>query len=376
MYRTRKWLTPFIIILDKIGSILLLHLRFKSIPDNQRLKIAVFRFEYFGDMLLSFPFFKNLKKNYPDSHITVFSRTLTKELIINNTDIDEIIEINTPWFSRGDNDGYMKVFKYAFKNLSKYDFVFDLHPDPRNIIFARLIGKYSIGFGTRGLGFFLNKEVDFIPGKSVVLRYLDQISAIGGKIFTTETDVYSKEDDRIYIQKLLKEKNIDINNIIVCINPGTSSQSKTWQEEYFSQLIDLLLNKNQNLHIIIVDVKNDERIKRIIAKVKNIEKVSNLSGLCSVKQFIELVKFSDIYIGLDSFGTHVAAAVKTPLVNIFSATTYKEEFGPFAEKKIILQKNPDCAYCGKDICENNICMKNILPTEVVDAVEYFIQELL
>ncbi|MBT3726641.1 hypothetical protein HOG21_02860 [bacterium] len=48
-----------------------------------------------------------------------------------------------------------------------------------------------------------------------------------------------------------------------------------------------------------------------------------------MNELIKLISDFDLLIGLESLSSHIAAAINTPLISLYSATTPKELFYPY-----------------------------------------------
>jgi heptosyltransferase-2/heptosyltransferase-3 len=81
-----------------------------------------------------------------------------------------------------------------------------------------------------------------------------------------------------------------------------------------------------------------------------------------------LIGRCDVYVTGDSAPMHVAAAMQTPFVALFGPTEAARHLPP-TEASIVLQKN--CPPCYKVACrkKTHVCMEEIKPQDVVDAVE-------
>ena len=71
----------------------------------------------------------------------------------------------------------------------------------------------------------------------------------------------------------------------------------------------------------------------------------------------------------DTGTMHLAVAVRTPCVAIFSARDFPGKWIPWGNNHKVIRKNPDCAICFADDCQNNICMSEITIDKVYKAME-------
>ena len=347
MYKINWKYKPFVFMIDTIGNVLFFWTKFKKFPKKIN-KILVIRLDHIGDMILTTPIFRTLKNNFPNAKVHVLSRSIAKPIIDNNSNINKIIEYNASWFSRGEKkDSFFTIAKKL--KMEKYDLILELKGDPRNVLLSFLAGGYRVGYNIRGFGFLLNKTIKWKGLKHITERYLDALRAIGCQKILPKLELFVDKNSERSVKKFQ-------NNI--CIHSGVGAAERQWPLEYFSELINLL-----NQKVILVDT-DKSRIKSIMKNVKNKNNVVVLDNL-NLKQLIALIKNSKLFIGLESVGIHIASAVGTPLIDIHSGVTYKEEWGPYQGKFIVLQKFVGL-YANRK--EAKLAMEKIKPWDVMEAI--------
>ena len=75
----------------------------RSAVPRRRLHIIIFRLDAMGDVVMTTPFFRELKRNYPNSHCTAVVQHVFRPLLVTNPFLDEILtlpEIRTDWIPR------------------------------------------------------------------------------------------------------------------------------------------------------------------------------------------------------------------------------------------------------------------------------------
>jgi ADP-heptose:LPS heptosyltransferase len=75
--------------------------------------------------------------------------------------------------------------------------------------------------------------------------------------------------------------------------------------------------------------------------------------------------------------THVASALKRPVVTVFAGTNPAEQWGPWRTPNRLLTHQVPCAPCYKRVCPiGHECLTGIAPGIVVDAALRLLQESL
>jgi len=93
----------------------------------------------------------------------------------------------------------------------------------------------------------------------------------------------------------------------------------------------------------------------------------NLCGQVSVRESAALLAHARLYLGHDSGPMHLAAAVGTPCVAVFSSRNLPGEWFPYGTQHRMLYQAIWCQGCGLEVCieRNKACIRSI----TVDQVE-------
>lgn len=358
-YRVRsKKLAQIIFITDLIGNAIFTPKRKKQqSPKN----ILVIRLEHIGDIVLTSVFTRNLRKNYPKSKITILCRSNTYVVANMLSDVDQIITLNTPWSTRGEKlTSLNEIIIFLRKNYKKFDLAFDLAFDPRNIVLAKILSKFTIGFGVRGAGFLLNKEVKWSQKtKHIVSRQLDLLRSIN--LTTTEQNI-KLELNNSKLQNFRKKHKLPKKYILVQISAG--SKYREWNLNNWIKLINILVKNNK--------VVCAEQNTRIVEELKQKIKSKNLIFKnLNLEEYIYLIHDSEKVISVESSAIHIGSNFNKKVVDIHSGQTLPEEWGPYKNSKSTVI-TPHCGNksYGLNNCNatsTNHCMNSIKSKEVLNA---------
>jgi heptosyltransferase-2 len=164
------------------------------------------------------------------------------------------------------------------------------------------------------------------------------------------------------------------------IAPGSVWGTKRWPANSYAHLISDLLDKDEYLQIVLIGSPAErQQSEQILTSVKN-ERFFDLVGHTKISDLPQLIATLDILVANDSSPLHYAAAVDTPTVAIFGATTPSLGFGPLAQKKVIVE-SPDplpcrpCSDHGPQVCplKHFDCMRTITVGAVRDAIDSLIK---
>lgn len=312
-YLIKKIFVPLIFLFDIIGNVFFFWTKMRSKP--KKIKKALFiRLEHIGDMVLATPVFETFKKNNPKVEITVLCRELTVPIIDNNPYVDNIITYEAPWFIK--RGGKKRSLWNLAKELrsKKFDIVFEMHGDPRNNLLVFLTNAYSIGYGCRGGGFFLNKVMDYDPEKHMIQQNLSLIKDFSKKIYQ-KTKLFTtkkQEDEALNIMKKHGLKKGDF--IIISPRSGRAEKDLTDSE------VESLINKNKKTKIVIAGSKSESAKNKRFRKFNN---VIDLTGETDIQTLICLVKKAKKVIAPDTGIIHIAKAVGTDFECVYKTTNIK-----------------------------------------------------
>ena len=101
--------------------------------------------------------------------------------------------------------------------------------------------------------------------------------------------------------------------------------------------------------------------------------IIDLRGQTGFLELAEVLRRCDLLITTDSGPAHVAAAVGTPVVGIYSGLDYPNCWHPHGDRHIIIRKEIDCQICVKESCDSMACIKRITVEEVLSAARKFME---
>lgn len=274
-----------------------------------------------GDTILSTPAIKSLKKSFPENKIIAVFKKAHTPLFRNFKYVDEIIEY----------DGkYKDFFKTLFK-LKKYKNKVTLifHSNgPQDIQLAVLSGsEYILKHPTNSnLKKFLSFNFDKKNQHTIEDR-LDLVRKIGGKAIDKEME----------IGDILDKNFLDFKNYIG-FQVGAADVYKMWPIERFSKLAKKLIENNEK--IVILGNKNEKYLGDLILKEVENKNIINLCGKTDIITLANIVNNLKMLITNDTGTMHLAIALKTSTISLFSATDSKT-IGPYQDLNIheVIQKD-------------------------------------
>jgi len=331
-------------------------------------KILVVRTDRLGDVILSTPVIKNLKLAFPQAGISFMCRPYTKEAVLGNPWLDEVIVYD----KYGKQKSFFSTIKFSFSLRKKrFDWAIILHPTNRAHILAFLAGiPVRVGWN-RKLGFLLNKKLVHTKekGQKHELDYsLDVLRSLDIPIKEKMTYFPLDKQAQKVVDEILKAKDIGKNDKFIVIHPSASCVSKRWPMGYFIELIKLL-KKEINFKIVVV---SSEKEKEFVKELTDSLDVIDLCGKLGISELGSLLKKAVLFISNDSGPVHIAASLNTPVISIFGRKDpglSPVRWRPQGEKSYYIHKDAGCRVCLAHDCQKGFqCLRSIEPQELFEMV--------
>ncbi|MBF0254556.1 MAG: lipopolysaccharide heptosyltransferase II [Candidatus Omnitrophica bacterium] len=330
-------------------------------------KILVIKLSALGDVILSTPSLRAIRKAYPKAHLSVVVERASRIILKECPYIDElfVIERAGGW---GTWKNAMRMGKFLAEE--GVDIVVDFQNNRLSHYLAMASGAHTrIGFATRKFDFFLNERLKGADrDEGPVTQQFRLLERLGIKPTDERLEFWTAPEDRSSVERFLKENWIGHEQILVGIHPGSSPHWKTkqWPLELYADLCDRLSHKN--IRVVLTGTKADleltERIRRLCRS-----KPVVAAGKTTFGELAALIQRCEAVVGSDSAPMHVAAAVGTPFVALFGPTDPRRHVAASGTPHEILWNQISCSPCYLRKCPLSLqCLKEIKPETVCDRV--------
>jgi ADP-heptose:LPS heptosyltransferase len=150
---------------------------------------------------------------------------------------------------------------------------------------------------------------------------------------------------------------------------GTKMQAKDWGIPSWTQLISRLGEELQDWRLVVVG-SADEAERAATCGVGWKGPMVNLCGKLSPRESAAVLEKCKVFVGHDSGPMHLASAVGTPCVAIFSARNLPGQWFPARPGHAVIYHQTDCFGCMLETCiaEKKKCILSIAVEEVYNAV--------
>lgn len=348
------------------------------VPDRQR--ILLIRPDHLGDTLLTTPAINALRRKLPDAEIHVLVGPWSADVLANYPEIDHILTLPFPGFSRTPNPSLRFPYQLALstsRHLRQiaYSSAVIMRPDHWwGAMVSALAGiPRRIGYDLPDVRPFLTERVPF-QHQHAVQQSLRLVASWTGDINPASVQYRFNVDDELdmaYITGYLQEWGIQSHEPLFCIHPGSGTRIKQWEISKWATVADTL---TEQLGARVVFTGGDHEMPVINGITQRMQQEACvIAGETNIYQLAALFKRALVALGPDSGPLHLAAAVGTPTVALFGPADPVEfsQWGP-PEKHAILISDIGCRPCRildwtGDDPENHPCVRDISVGQVLDA---------
>ena len=300
------------------------------------IRLLITRVDRIGDVVLSTPIPREVKRKHPNSFVAVLVQDYTKDIYQNNPYVDEIIVYN-----KDENDF---SFWQMVKRLHKYKFnhAFMLLPDERlNWLLFFSVIKNRIGVGHKLYQFLsLTKYINrrkYIPLRHEADYCLDMIRKIGIEPQSINPEIYFSNDEKKIVSEIKKTLGND-NKTIIGINSTSGNSAPNLLPEEYKKIINKLLEID-SIKVVVTDYNPP-------AELLNINGVEYINKGKPLRESILNFATIDILISSSTGPMHIAAALNIKTISLFCPLTAcsPKLWGPLGNtSEVILPQENYCS---------------------------------
>ncbi|MBN2021377.1 MAG: lipopolysaccharide heptosyltransferase II [Pirellulales bacterium] len=339
--------------------------------------ILVVQLDHMGDAVLSSGMLAALRKRYPDARIDVLAGAWNRALFEAMPEVDRVFASRVNRFSRAGRLGWaMATCWWGWRlRRERYDLGIDVRGEFPLALLLWLAGaRRRLGWAAGGGGFLLTDSAAYVPDRPEVESRRALLAQLG--IEAVEDDVRPRLRPpvaaRRTVDKLLAESNVAAPFLVLHVSAGTPA--KQWPIEHWRELLGRLILRGGR-ELVLVGSRADRIIARRILEGRDWPGARDWTGRLGVMELAALLERAAALVGADSGPAHLAAAVDTPVVALFSGTNCPEQWQPVGRGVTVLRHDAPCRPCHREVCPvaGHPCMRGLLPEAVARAVDEALQ---
>lgn len=337
-------------------------------------KILIRTPNWVGDAVMSTPFIKAVRKNFPHADISLLSKPWVSSVYENNPHIDQIITYD----ASGRHKGFLGKARLA-RDIGKEGF--DLSLLLQNAFEAALIAWMAaiprrLGYDTDGRKILLTHPIHRYKSFKKLHQidyYLEILKSAGLSSVDSDMAIFLSDKEKNRAIQFLRNLGCPENSLIIGINPGAAfGTAKRWLPERFALVCKKIKNDMDSFFIIFGSTGENELGEKISSSIGS--SCINLCGKTTLREAISLIDCCSFFLTNDSGLMHVAAALHIPQIAIFGPTDHTTT-SPRNSHSHIVRIPVSCSPCMKQDCPtDHRCMDVITVDHVYDMANKILIE--
>jgi len=272
------------------------------------MKFLIIRFSSIGDIVLTSPVVRCLKKQVPDAVIHYLTKKNYADVISNNPYIDKI-----HYFTNSLSDVIDELHQ------EKFDQIIDLHHNLRSLKIKRALKVPAHSFNKLNIEKWVltTFKINLLPEKHIVDRYMETVKSFNVADDEYGLDYFIPDRDRV------KESDIPAGHLAgyIGIVIGATYNTKKLPVEKFQELCNGIDHP-----IILLGGKEDRERGEEITNADR-HKIYNACGKFNLNESADLVRRSKFIISHDTGLMHIATALKKQVISLWGNTV--PDFGMY-----------------------------------------------
>jgi len=325
------------------------------------MKFLLIRFSSIGDIVLTTPVIRCLRKQLPDAEIHFLTKQAFRGIVATNPYIDKVHILADSF----------ELMLHELKT-EEYDCIIDLHHNLRTLRIKRFLKNIrSFSFNKLNVEKFVltNLKINMLPGKHIVDRNLATVSSFGVTDDGQGLDYFIPEAD------VVPNKDLPTSHLhgYIAVVIGAALATKKLPIHKLKEICAAIDHP-----LILLGGREDYEDGKAIAAVDEV-KVYNACGKFNLNESADLVRRSKLVITHDTGLMHIAAALQKPVISVWGNTVpafgMYPYYGKYSKQRYdVVEVNKlwcrPCSKIGYKKCPKGHfnCMEKIAVNDIVNLV--------
>ena len=339
-------------------------------------RVLCVRLDTLGDVLMTTPAIRAVKGSRPGRHVTLLTAGPGAAAAALVPEIDKVITYDAPWMKATPPrpDSRLEYEMASRLREGRYDAAIIFTVYSQNPLPTALL-CYLAGIPLR-LAHCRENPYQLLttwvpepePEKGTrheVRRQLDLVAAVGYQAHDESLSVAVPPGARRRVGHILAEAGVDRDRPWLVIHPGASAPSRRYSPRGFARAARSLV-QDHGFQVVWTGTRAEEELVAGIQAGVGSPTVSLVDRL-NLGELAALLSLAPLLISNNSGPVHLAAAVGTPVVDLYALTN--PQHTPWAVPHRLLYHDVPCKYCYKSVCPlgHNNCLRLVAPGSVVEA---------
>jgi lipopolysaccharide heptosyltransferase II len=348
-------------------------------PDHwpQVKNILCVRLDYLGDVLMSTPAMRALKQSLPGSRVTLLTSPGGAAVTRFIPEIDDTIQYAAPWMKgsagQKEHDGPIDLAMIARLKSCRFDAaviftVYSQNPLPAAML-CHLAGiPLRLAHCHENPYRLLTHWVrDPEPQECIrheVRRQLDLVATVKAHTSDEHLSFRVRSADSAWTWHYLKTLGIPAGRRWIVLHPGATAQSRRYPAQHWNTVAHGLAAR---LKCPLLFTGSEDEAALVEQIRHGVPDSHSLAGRLDLGRLGALIALAPLLISNNTGPAHIAAAVGTPVVNLYALTN--PQHTPWQVPNHVLFQDVPCRFCYKSVCPqgHHHCLTEVAPGRVIDA---------
>jgi lipopolysaccharide heptosyltransferase II len=352
------------------------------------LTILMVRPRLIGDVLLTTPAIRALRRRYPDATLIYLVEELAAPIVLANPHVTETIVIR---HRRGWRRLVEDVSLARRLRSKRIDVAIDLHGGPRSswLTFASRARK-RVGYDVSGRSWMYTDVIPrprgYAPRHSVLNQWdllvpVDAAFAAPPDPARDRIEMRTDPRARTSVDARLAALGIGGDAEVVVVHAGAGNEFRRWPEESFSEVAAALAGGHDRRAVVVVgSAAESATVERVVAGSRHKSPHARIVAAAGwpLTELRALFDRASVFVGGDSGPMHVAATSDVPIVAVFGPTlpVHWAPWRPAHLPFVAIEPDPlECRPCDQRVCAPGDfrCLRHTGPDRVIEAARRLLE---
>lgn len=334
--------------------------------DSSRQRVLVARLDSMGDVLLSGPAVRAVAAH---ADVTVLTSTRGAAAAHLLPGANEVMEWDCPWITSppppvGDAEPQVLVREFAHRRFDAAVILTSDHQSPLPLaLLAKMAGiPHVTGASHDHAGTLLDTRLRPESAFDADLPEPERALAIA---HAAGFDLPDGDDGRLHVDADLSPHPIAPTEAYVVVHPGADAPAREWGAVRHRQAVAALTARGWR--VVVTGAASEAALTAHVAG----DDAVDAGGRLSLAELARVLAHASALVVGNTGPAHLAAAVETPVVSLFSPVVPASRWQPYAVPRVVLgDQHAACAGTRWRECAlpDHPCLASVTPRDVVGAV--------
>lgn len=300
-------------------------------------RVLIFRFDRIGDMIVTTPVFKALKRRNTNLQIDVIASSVNEEIPRSNPFVDEVYVLKRNW-----RELFAQILELRRR---KYDvilnFVFNRTTFPA--ILANLIapGGFKVGQGPEKYEFYFNRLLKLPRFEKhmaeTLMAFIEQVFGIRVSDEERGLEIEVSEEARVPVERFLRGHGLRSRSLAndqlapyVLINLSVKDAERRFSNEQVVALARYLAENGQ-FRIVLLVAPGDQEMEHAARLLPELTGIPVFRALKDrpLAQLASIVEGALCLVTMDTSLVHFASAMQTSVLAFYTELVLVKEWSPY-----------------------------------------------